>query len=76
MLEACFDYCDLTNADLSGSELHNVSATGVALRGVDLRGATFNNLNPRTIDLTDAKLYESQLRMLIDPLGLAIEPDP
>ena len=76
LLEACFDYCDLSNADLSGSELHNISAVGVSLAGADLRGASFNNINPRDIDLSDAKIYFSQLSMLLDPLGILVEDDP
>ncbi len=75
LLEACFDYCDLTNADLSGSELHNISASGVTVVGADLRGASFNNLNPRDVDLHGAKIYFSQLSMLLDPLGVIVEDD-
>jgi len=76
LLEACFDYCDLTDADLRGSELHNIAATGVTLEGADLRGATFNNINPREIDLTGVRIYYSQLSLLLEPLGIVIESDP
>ena len=76
MTEACFDYCDLTEADLRGSELHNITATGVTLKGADLRGATFNNINPRLIDLTGVKIHFSQLSLLLEPLGIVVEDDP
>lgn len=76
LVEACFDYCDMTRADLSGSEMHNISAAGVALTGADLRGASFNNINPREIDLAGVKIYFSQLSLLLDPLGIVVEDDP
>ena len=50
LLEACFDYCDLSNANLTGSELHNIHGDQLVLAGADLR-ATFNNID-RRIDLT------------------------
>jgi fluoroquinolone resistance protein len=76
MIEACFDYCDLTGADLSGTELHNISGVGLTLRKADLRGSTFNNLSPREIDLSDVKIYLSQVQDLLAPLGIKIEADP
>lgn len=76
LIEACFDYCDLHEADLSGSELHNISAVGVNITGADLRSCTFNNINPREIDLSGVRIYFSQLAALLDPLGVVVEDDP
>ena len=44
--------------------------------GADLRGASFKNLNPRDVDLHRAKIYFSQLSMLLNPLGIIVEDDP
>ena len=76
LVEACFDYCDLTEADLSGSEFHNISAVGLTLKGADLRGCSFNNINPRDINLAGVRIYFSQLTALFEPLGIIVEDDP
>lgn len=76
MLEACLDYCDLSDADLSGSMLHNLSGRGMTLRGVDLRGAQFNTINAAQIDLTGVKIYTGQVADLLQPLGIEISADP
>lgn len=75
-LEACFDYCDLSDADLSGSELHNINAVGLSIHGADLRGCSFNNINPREINLEGVRIYFSQLAALLEPLGVIVEDDP
>jgi fluoroquinolone resistance protein len=75
-LEACFDYCDMTDADLSGSEFHNINAVGLSIQGADLRGCSFNNIDPREIDLTGVRIYFSQLAALLEPLGIIVEDDP
>ena len=76
LLETCFDYCDLSEADLRGSEIHNISAVGMVIRGADLRGTAFNNINPREIELDGVKLYYDQLIGLFEPLGLVVEDRP
>jgi fluoroquinolone resistance protein len=76
MLEACFDYCDLTDADFQGSQLHNINAVGITLTGADLRGCSFNNVNPRDIDLHGVRIYHHQLADLLAPLGVIVEDDP
>ncbi|MEM7080456.1 MAG: pentapeptide repeat-containing protein [Pseudomonadota bacterium] len=76
MLEACLDYCDLSDADLSGSTLHNLSGRGMTLTGVDLRGAQFNTINAARIDLSGVKIYTSQVADILSPLGIEISPDP
>lgn len=76
LLEVCFDYCDLSDADLRGSELHNIHAVGLTIRGADLRGCHFNNINPQQIDLSGVRIYFSQLAALLEPLGVIVEDDP
>lgn len=75
LLEACFDYCDLSNANLTGSELHNIHGDQLVLAGADLRGATFNNIDPRRIDLTGVHLEPEQLPALLEPLGVVLHLD-
>ena len=70
MIEACLDYCDLTDADLTNCELHNLSATGLCLAGADLRGSSFNNIDPRAIDLTGVTITPEQTPYLLDALGI------
>ncbi len=76
MIEACLDYCDLTNANLSGSQLHNINAVGITLIGANLKSCEFNNLNPAEIDLTGVQIYHQQLAHLLGPLGIIVEDDP
>ncbi len=76
LIEACFDYCDLTDADLRGSELANISAVGLTLIGADLRGCTFNNINAQDINLHGVRIYHNQLAALLEPLGIIVEDDP
>lgn len=75
MIEACLDYVDLSKSNLQDSELHNIAAIGLIITDADLRGATFNNLNPRDIDLEGVKLHPSQLLMLVEPLGVDVQID-
>ena len=75
LVHARFDYATLDDADLTGSDLANISGVGLRLRGADLRGATFNNLDPREIDLEKVTISLDQCALLLAPLGINIDTD-
>lgn len=75
MIEAAIHNCVLDEATFTGSDLSNISGTAVSLRGADLRGALFNNLDPRKVDMTGARITPAQTLWLLEPLGVIVEPD-
>ncbi|MEE8079356.1 MAG: pentapeptide repeat-containing protein [Pseudomonadales bacterium] len=75
MIEAAIHNCVLDDATFTGSDLSNISGTAVSLKGADLREAIFNNLDPRKIDMTGARITPAQTLWLLEPLGVIVEPD-
>jgi fluoroquinolone resistance protein len=72
MVEALLHNTVLDQACLCGSDLSNISGKGMSLAGADLRAASFNNLDPRTLDLTGVRITPDQGWMLLATLGLEI----
>ena len=75
LLEACFDYTDLSEATLTNNNLHNLVATGLEIWGADLSGSEFNNLNPQHINLDQVTMTPEQLTMLADCVGIVVNFD-
>jgi fluoroquinolone resistance protein len=76
MIEALLHNTILDDACFTGSDLSNVSGKGMSLAGADLRGASFNNLDPRQLDLTGVRITPDQALLLLAPLGVAVDmPD-
>lgn len=73
MVEALLHNCVLDDAVFTGSDLSNISGRGMSLKGADLRGATFNNLNPREIDLDGVQITLEQTLWLLIPLGVEVD---
>ncbi len=73
MVEALLHNCVLDDALFTGSDLSNISGRGMSLKGADLRGATFNNLNPREIDLDGVKITLDQTLWLMASLGVEVD---
>jgi len=73
MVEALLHNCLLDGALFTGSDLSNISGRGMSLKGADLRGATFNNLDPREIDLDGVKITLEQTLWLLAPLGVEVD---
>ena len=73
MVEALLHNCVLDDAVFTGSDLSNISGRGMSLKGADLRGATFNNLNPREIDLYGVQITLEQTLWLLLTLGVEVD---
>ena len=73
MVEALLHNCVLDNTILNGSDLSNISASALSLKGADLRSATFNNLDPRQIDLSGTRIDLAQTLWLLAPLGVNVD---
>jgi len=73
MVEALLHNTVLDGACFTGSDLCNISGKGLRLVGADLRGASFNNLDPRRLDLTGVQITADQALLLLAPLGVAID---
>lgn len=76
MIEMQLHNTVLTEAVFRGSDICNVSGSGISLRGADLREATFNNLDPRTIDLEGVQINLEQALVLLEPLGVIVDGPP
>ena len=74
MVEALLHNTVLDQVCFSGTDLSNVSGRGMSLAGADLRGASFNNLDPRELDLSGVQITPDQGLTLLAVLGLAVEP--
>lgn len=72
LVHAVFQQCDLSNATLVDCELDNIEAQHLSLAGADLRGSRFNNVDPRRIDLTDAKIDADQALTLLQAMGIEV----
>ncbi len=72
LTHAIFDDAMLERANLSGSALENIEGRGLVLIGADLRGATFNNLNPREMDLTGVRVDVEQGMLLLTAMGIDV----
>ena len=55
------------------SALENIEGRGLVLIGADLRGATFNNLNPREMDLTGVRVDAEQGMLLLQAMGIRFD---
>ena len=73
MIEAVFHNCALDEAELRGSDLCNISAQALSLIGADLRDTTFNNLNPKNIDLSGVRVGLEQAMQLLEALEIIVE---
>ncbi|HSG90771.1 MAG TPA: pentapeptide repeat-containing protein [Pseudomonadales bacterium] len=71
--EALLDDVDLTDADLSSCDLTAIQARRLVLRGADLRDAAFTDLDPRTIDLTGARIRPWQQQALMAAMGIIVD---
>ena len=72
---ANLDEADFTEAILVGSNLSSATVRYAKFEKADLRGASIGSFDVRTIDLHGAKISESQMRQLLEKVGLAIFPD-
>ena len=72
LIHGLFQYCDMRDADLRDSDLTNLDANQLSLKGVDLRGATFNNLDPRVIDMGDARVDPEQAQALLGAMDIEV----
>jgi fluoroquinolone resistance protein len=70
---ALFNDSVLERADLSGTALEGIEGRGLVLIGADLRGATFNNLNPREMDLTGVRVDPEQGLLLLRAMGIQVD---
>jgi uncharacterized protein YjbI with pentapeptide repeats len=75
MVEALLHNAMLDGVCFHGSDLSNVSGKGMSLLGADLRGASFNNLDPRELDLSGVKITPDQTLLLLRPLGVEVDLD-
>ncbi len=73
MVEALLHNTVLDRVCFDGSDLSNVSGKGMSLVGADLRGASFNNLDPRKLDLSGVRITADQALLLLAPLGIVID---
>lgn len=73
LAHAVLQNCDLSNSTLTNCELDNIEAQQLSLNGTDLRGTRFNNLNPRHIDLTGARVDADQALSLLETMGIEVE---
>lgn len=72
---ANLDEANFTEAVLVGSNLGGTTVRYAKFEKADLRGAGTASFDIRTIDLHGAKIYESQMRILLENCGLVIFPD-
>ena len=73
MVEALFHNAMLEEVSFAGSDLSNISGKGMSLAGADLRAASFNNLDPRELNLTGVRMTPDQGLLLLATLGLDID---
>jgi fluoroquinolone resistance protein len=72
---ATLDEADFTQADLMGCDLGGATIRYTKFAGADLRGAVLNTFDIRTMDIGGAKIFESQMRRLLENCELIIFPD-
>lgn len=75
MIEVTLDNSALEAVTFSGSDLSNAQGRAVSLRGADLRGATFNHLDPNSINLDGVRITLEQSQYLLEPLGVIVTHD-
>ena len=77
-----FREADLTAADLTGTilrdaDLFQATLTRAKLANADLRGAEISGLTlTHLASFTDLKITRSQQHLLLDALGIDVQPDP
>jgi fluoroquinolone resistance protein len=72
---AILDEADFTKANLMGSDLSGASSRYTKFAGADLRGANLSSFDIRVLDFSGAKIFESQMRRLLENCELIIFPD-
>ena len=72
LVHAVMHNCDLSKAEITDCELDNLEAVRLVLADSNLTGSRFNNLNPREIDLTGAKVDADQALGLLAALGIEV----
>ena len=72
---AKLDEANFTEAILVGSNLNGTTVQYAKFEKADLRGAGTASFDIRTMDLHGAKMYESQMRVLLENCGIVIFPD-
>jgi fluoroquinolone resistance protein len=66
----------LTNCNLSECDFAGANVIQMQMTGADLRGANISSFDLQTMNFHGVKLYESQLRVLIENLGITIVEPP
>jgi fluoroquinolone resistance protein len=75
--EADLTAADLTGANLRDADLFQATLTRAKLANADLRGAEISGLTlTHLASFTDLKITQSQQHLLLDALGIDIQPDP
>jgi uncharacterized protein YjbI with pentapeptide repeats len=72
---AILDEADFTKAILVGSDLGGASVRYTKFAGADLRGAVLSSFDIRTLNISGAKILESQMWRLLENCELIIFPD-
>lgn len=75
MIWAILDEADFTEAVLIGSDLGGASIRYAKFAGADLRGVVLSSFDIRTLNISGAKILESQMRNLLENCELIIFPD-
>jgi fluoroquinolone resistance protein len=69
--DALLNDCNLSECDFAGANVLQMQITGA-----DLRGANISSFDLQKMNFQGVKLYESQLRVLIENLGITIVEPP
>jgi fluoroquinolone resistance protein len=72
---AALDEADLSEATLIGSDLSGTTTRYTKFAGADLRGAVLTTFDPHRQDLRGVKIFESQMRRLLENGEIIIFPD-
>jgi fluoroquinolone resistance protein len=72
---ANLDEANLAEANLMGCDLNGITYRYTKFLGADLRGAELIAINLREADLRGVKIFDSQMRQLIETCEIIIFPD-
>ena len=75
LMWASLDEANLEEANLMDCDLNAITYRYTKFFGADLRGAELISINPREADLRGAKIFDSQVRQLIENCDIVIFPD-